>query len=59
MSVISRYLSRYRNELKGFAILWVVFFHASLGLDTGVLYQLKRIGYGGVDISRAFTELEF
>lgn len=50
MSAITRCLSRYRNELKGFAILWVVFFHARLGLDSGLLYQIKRIGYGGVDI---------
>lgn len=49
MEQIRRNLSRYRNELKGIAILWVVFFHAHLGLD-GLLYQVQRIGYGGVDI---------
>ena len=27
MERIRRNLSRYRNELKGIAILWVVFFH--------------------------------
>lgn len=49
METIRQNLSRYRNELKGVAILWVVFFHAQLGLD-GVWYQIQRIGYGGVDI---------
>lgn len=49
METIRRNLSRYRNEIKGIAILWVVFFHAHLDLD-GFLYQIQRIGYGGVDI---------
>lgn len=49
MDVIRQNLNRYRNELKGLAILWVVFFHAQLGLD-GWFYQVQRIGYGGVDI---------
>ena len=49
METIRKNLSVYRNELKGLAILWVVFFHARLGLE-GFLYQVQRIGYGGVDI---------
>ena len=49
MQTIRSNLSRYRNELKGIAILWVVFFHAQLGLD-GFVYQIQRIGYGGVDL---------
>ncbi len=49
METIRRNLGRYRNEIKGIAILWVCFFHAKLGLD-GFLYQVQRIGYGGVDI---------
>ncbi len=49
MQTISRNLSRYRNELKGVAILWVVLFHAQLGLED-FLYQVQRIGYGGVDL---------
>lgn len=49
METIRRNLGRYRNELKGIAILWVCFFHAKLGLD-GLFYQVQRIGYGGVDI---------
>ncbi len=44
-----RYFSECRNEIKGFAILWVVLFHARLGLE-GWVYQLQRIGYGGVDL---------
>ena len=42
-------LSRYRDELKGFAILWIVLFHAKL-VKFGFLYELTKIGYGGVDI---------
>lgn len=38
-----------RDELKGLAILWVVLFHAKLGL-TGILYDVQKLGYGGVDI---------
>lgn len=44
-----RYLSECRNEIKGAAILWVVFFHAQLGLE-GWVYWVQRIGYGGVDL---------
>lgn len=44
-----RYLSECRNEIKGVAILWVVFFHAQLGLD-GWAHWVQRIGYGGVDL---------
>lgn len=49
MQSIQKKLSAYRNEMKGFAILWVVFFHAQLEL-TGILYDVQKIGYGGVDI---------
>jgi len=42
-------LSRYRNELKGIAILWVVFFHMAFQ-SPGLLYHVQKIGYGGVDI---------
>ncbi|MCI5957539.1 MAG: acyltransferase family protein [Clostridiales bacterium] len=42
-------LRLYRSELKGIAILWVVFFHAQLGLS-GVLGFIQQIGYGGVDL---------
>ena len=38
-----------RDEIKGVAILWVVFFHAQLGLG-GLLYDVQKIGYGGVDM---------
>lgn len=44
-----RNISMYRDELKGLAILWVVLFHAQLGLS-GILYDVQKIGYGGVDI---------
>ena len=49
MESIRRALSQKRNELKGLAILWVVLFHMQLG-EGGLLYQVQRIGYGGVDI---------
>lgn len=42
-------LSRYRNELKGVAILWIVFFHALIPC-TGILLSVQKIGYGGVDL---------
>lgn len=42
-------LRAYRNELKGAAMLWVVFFHARLGLS-GFLGFIQQIGYGGVDL---------
>ncbi|MBP3645640.1 MAG: acyltransferase [Clostridia bacterium] len=49
MQTIQRNLRTYRDEIKGIAILWVVFFHAQLGL-TGVVYDVQKIGYGGVDL---------
>lgn len=49
MKTIQDNLSRYRNEIKGLAILWVVLFHADLGLH-GVARAVQAIGYGGVDI---------
>lgn len=51
------YLSKYRSELMGIAILWVVWFHSVLYLDffphqpvNKVFDYLKEIGYSGVDI---------
>ena len=49
MRGIRRCIGAYRDELKGLAILWVVFFHAQLGLS-GPLYDVQKIGYGGVDM---------
>ncbi|HNW85803.1 MAG TPA: acyltransferase [Candidatus Limiplasma sp.] len=43
------WVSRYRNELKGIAILWVVFFHSQITLD-GSWDWIRQTGYGGVDI---------
>lgn len=50
MQTIQSILRKYRNEIKGVAILWVVFFHAKLGLSEGLLYDIQKIGYGGVDL---------
>ena len=44
-----KWVSSYRGELKGIAILWVVFFHALIP-STGLLSHIQKIGYGGVDI---------
>ena len=51
------YLSKYRSELMGLAILWVVWFHSSVQLNffkiniINVSFSIiKNIGYGGVDI---------
>lgn len=51
------YLSEYRSELMGLAILWVVWYHSSLELDVfpsetinNILIFIRGRGYGGVDI---------
>ena len=46
-----RMLSKYRTELMGIAMLWVMFFHAS-DLDMGhwTLEWVRAAGFGGVDI---------
>src|SRR5574344_547631 len=41
-------ISRYRTELMGFAIIWVILFHS--GISIPILRNLCSIGYGGVDI---------
>ncbi|MCE5344262.1 MAG: acyltransferase [Eubacteriales bacterium] len=43
------WVSRYRDELKGIAILWVVLFHSQLTLP-GAWDTLRQLGYSGVDI---------
>ncbi len=42
-------VSKHRNELKGFAILWVVCFHASAIFSQGGSL-IAQMGYGGVEI---------
>lgn len=49
MPFFQKCMREYRNEIKGFAILWVIFFHAELELS-GLLFQVQKIGYGGVDL---------
>ena len=49
MQQMQRKLGRSRDAIKGIAILWVVFFHAVLDLR-GPVYDLQKVGYGGVDI---------
>ena len=44
-------LSKYRTELMGAAILWVMLFHAvNLAPDCQILDWLRAAGFGGVDI---------
>ena len=46
-----RLLSRYRSELMGAAMLWVMLFHSfDLQLGNETLEQIKAAGFGGVDI---------
>lgn len=42
-------VSDYRDELKGLAMLWIVWFHSGLLLP-GIWDDLRVLGYGGVDI---------
>ncbi len=44
-------LSRYRGELMGLAMLWVMFFHAyELQIDNPALNAFKWLGFSGVDM---------
>lgn len=43
-------LSKYRTELMGVAILWVMFFHSTISINNIIFRLIKHIGYGGVDI---------
>lgn len=43
------WVSRYRDELKGLAVLWVIFFHLPIILP-GSWDLFRFFGYGGVDI---------
>lgn len=46
-----RVLSKYRSELMGAAMLWVMLFHAfDLDLGFGILNYLRAAGFGGVDV---------
>lgn len=44
-------LSRYRSELMGFAMLWVLVYHTwGMGLSNPILNQIRNFGCAGVDI---------
>lgn len=44
-------LSKYRSELMGTAMLWVIFFHAwPIDFPITFLNKLRALGFGGVDI---------
>ena len=42
-------VSTYRDELKGLAMMWIVWFHSGLLLP-GIFDDLRLLGYGGVDV---------
>ena len=46
--MINRF-SKYRNQLMGLMILWIMFFHVNMTVPSGLLTTVKAIGYGGVD----------
>lgn len=48
-NTILKLVCKWRTELMGIAILWVVLFHAGFQFR-GVLDTIQAIGYGGVDI---------
>lgn len=43
-------LSKYRTQLMGFAMLWIIFFHSALHFSNDFLRIFRGIGYMGVDI---------
>ena len=43
-------LSKYRNEIMGMAILWIMFFHLGLPPQLHIFHFISTIGYTGVDM---------
>jgi len=43
-------LSKYRTQLMGIAMIWVVFFHSEITSGFIAINYIKFFGYGGVDI---------
>lgn len=44
-------LSKYRTQLMGIAIIWVVFYHSTINVASiSYIYKIKKVGYGGVDV---------
>jgi peptidoglycan/LPS O-acetylase OafA/YrhL len=47
-------ISKYRTELMGIAILWIVFYHLQIDLGESLylapLHIIQTLGYGGVDL---------
>ena len=44
------YLSKYRAELMGVMILWIVWFHSDMHSHTPFIEYIKELGYGAVDV---------
>lgn len=38
---------KYKSEIKGLAIIWIVFFHMQFHFTNSILDFIKGIGYGG------------
>ncbi len=49
MQAVRKLIGTYRSELKGVAILWVIFFHAQLGLS-GWLFDVQKICCGALEV---------
>lgn len=43
-------ISKYRTELMGIAILWILWFHTEMIFKSSIVHLIKMLGYGGVDI---------
>lgn len=43
-------LSKYRTQIMGIAILWVMLFHTQNDFGYRIINRLANIGYGGVDV---------
>lgn len=41
---------KYKRELMGCAILWVMFYHSEFASHSSLFNMVKSMGYGGVDI---------
>lgn len=50
MQIPYKNLIRWRNLWLGVAMLWIIFAHSGLKIDSQFLNYLKNWGYGGVDI---------
>lgn len=43
-------LKKYRSQIMGLAILWIMLYHSNMEFHNPILVSIKNAGYGGVDI---------